>query len=181
MIIVARAVLGHGHEVNNRVAGRRSIDNGGGSDSYVRRHLTASAIVGGDFAGLESGFVPDEGAAVGVVGVDAVMFGCDDQQVVGDTGDTDGRNVERLCVDQSVGGDRKKFSEGGGIHILWCEHGLAVVKPSTRVNVVVSEDVLGVRKVSQGTQNHNYQNGEGGIREGNGWLSKRHDISKFYT
>ena len=70
-----------------------------------------AAIVGRGLAGFESGDVPEAGAGVGVVGVDGVVLGDDNQQIVDDAGDGDGGQVERLGVDQAVGGDGEELAE----------------------------------------------------------------------
>src|SRR5580704_4026267 len=95
------------------------------------------------FAGADGGDVPDAGAGVGVVGVDGIVLGGDDEQIVGDAGDRDVRNVERLGVDQAIGGNGEQFAEGGKVYVGEGERGLQVVEAGAGVVVVVGENILG--------------------------------------
>ena len=66
-------------------------------------------------------------------------------EIVGDAGDRDGGKVERLGVDQAVGGNGEEFAEGGEVYVGEGERGLLVVETGAGVIVVVGENVLGMR------------------------------------
>ena len=74
------------------------------------------------------------------------MLGGDDEEIVSDAGDGDVGKVERLGVDQSIGGNGEEFAEGGGVDVGEGERGLKVVEAGAGVVVVVGEDVLGMRR-----------------------------------
>ena len=86
--------------------------------------------------------MPKAGAGVGIEGIDGVMFGGNDEQVMYFTGDGDGGEIERLGIDQPVGGDGEEFAEVRHIYVCGRKDGFGVVQSGAGVIVVVGEDVL---------------------------------------
>ena len=133
------------HGVCGRINDRRSrdpnkrIDVGGAQVAVGDCGRAAGCAVGR----VEKRDLPEwsgVGAAVvvGVEGVDAVVFGSDEDDVVGAfAGDRDVRHVERLSVDLRVHGLREKFAEGGGIYVCSGEDGFVGVGAGARVVVVL--------------------------------------------
>src|SRR6266699_1419976 len=67
------------------------------------RNLIAASVVGSALARLQHGSVPECGSGVGVEGVNRIMFGGGDQDVVRALSwNRNIRNVERLSVDVAI-------------------------------------------------------------------------------
>ena len=145
-LVIGGPFLRHGDDVDDRIADLGTRDDGRGGDSDFGFDLRAVALVGRGLAGFERGDLPEIGAGVGVVGVDGIVFGGDDEKIMSDAGDVDVGDVERLGVDQAVGRDGEEFAEGGGVYVGEGENGFFVVEAGAGVVVVVGENVLGANR-----------------------------------
>jgi hypothetical protein len=82
LVVISRAVLRHGHKIDDAVRTAGAHNHGRGGDANLGSDLAAAAIVGGGLTGLERGDVPDGRTGVGVEGIRDGAFGNHDQQIV---------------------------------------------------------------------------------------------------
>jgi hypothetical protein len=150
------AGVGEGDDVEG-VAG--AVDDGGADDAHVA--VDVGAVEGGvvEVGGGAEVDVPDGSCAgvIGVEGVDAVVDGGDEDEVVGSAVDLDVGGEEGLGVELIVEGELVEEAEVGGVDVGGGEDGLVGIGAGAGVVVVLGEDVgldlgLGEEKGGEGEQ-----------------------------
>src|SRR5438270_10688944 len=81
-LMVSGAALGHGDNIDGATRASFGIDDGSCRNSDLRLHLVAATRVGRGFSGFQHGGAPERCSRVGIKGVDRVVLGCRDQNVV---------------------------------------------------------------------------------------------------
>src|SRR5271165_3976491 len=95
LVIVTGAIFRHGYDVGDGVAGLGAENNWRCGDADLWNDLVAAAIVGCGLTGGERGDLPVLRAGVGVEGVDTVMFGGNDEDVVRSVGNGERGKIKR--------------------------------------------------------------------------------------
>jgi len=96
--------------------------------------------------------VPQSRAGIGVVGVDAVVLGRDDQHVVDNAVHAERREIQRLGIDQPVRRQNEQLPESLVVHICESQLGFCGVESGTRIIVVVGKHVLAKKGTRQNEQ-----------------------------
>ena len=100
-------------------------------------------IVRRRFSRLRRGDLPDRGAIIGVKGVNAAVFGSNDQQIVaGASWNVDIACIKRFGIDLAVNGNREKFAERMHVHIGKRQNRLMQILPGPCVVVVEGEHIF---------------------------------------
>src|ERR1700676_4845784 len=98
-MIISGRILRHSYGVDDSGRSRKTPDDGRGGDSNFRSNLSATAVVRSGLAGLESADVPDARAGIGIERIYRIMFGSDNEYVVGNAANRNGGQIERLGID----------------------------------------------------------------------------------
>ena len=162
MVIILR-VSAHGDEIHGAVRPRRHVDHGRRCNSDLGCHLPAAAIVGRAFVSFQSCDLPERAAVVGVEGIDCSVFADHEHNVVHAAVDGQVRNVERLRVNQSVGGENEELAERAHIHVLERERRLARIPARALVVIVPGEHTFECgRRIGDGfvTENERDESGK---------------------
>src|SRR5438309_2484195 len=81
-LMVSGAALGHGDHVDGAIRASFGIDDGSCRNSDLRLHLVAATRVRCGFSGFQHGGGPQRCSRVGINGVDGIVLGYHDQNVV---------------------------------------------------------------------------------------------------
>ena len=148
--------FGLGDDVKGEGGG---VDDGCSGDADVGVDVTDVDVLVGDpgLVGSEKGDSPEVAlrgvVAVGVEGVDAVLLGGDEEDVVdGVVGEGEGGEVERLRVDVADDGKAEELAEGGDADVGGSEEGLLALDPNSRVGVLLRRDTLAEGREGQKKQ-----------------------------
>src|SRR5271165_488735 len=118
LVIYASRTFRHGDRVEDAVWTNVRIDYWSGSDTDLRRDLTAIAGVGRSLAVPEQGDVPILGSGIGVKGVGASVLGHDKKSIMYASSDGERGNVERLRVHFPIDIYSEQFSEIGSLYVV---------------------------------------------------------------
>ncbi len=144
-LLEAGGGVGEGDDVEGVVG---EADDGGADDAEAAVEVGAAEVGVVEVGGGAEVDVPEGlggGGIVGVEGVDAVVDGGDEDEVVGSAVERDVGDDEGLRVDLVVDGELVEEAEGSDRDVGWGEEGLVGVGSGAGVVVVLGEDVdLGV-------------------------------------
>jgi hypothetical protein len=118
LVIVAGSVFRHGDNKDRRIPDLGPGDDGCCSDSDLRVDLRTSAIVGGGLASFEGADLPKDRTGVSVIGINGAVLGDNNQEIVVDSGNGDGREIKRLGIDDPIRGNDKELSETCGVYVV---------------------------------------------------------------
>ena len=130
-----------GREIDDRSAGDADFrDDVGGGEVTVGNSGGAGRCA---VRGVEKSDLPERSAGgVRVEGVDAVMFGGDEDDVVGAfAGDGDTLHIKGLCIDAAVNRIGEELAEIRGGDVGGSEDGFVGVGTGAQVVVVLRDDV----------------------------------------
>lgn len=132
------------HSVGGEVDGGSTSDADFGDDVCGGKVAVGNSSSPGGRAvsGIEKSDLPERSAgSVRVEGIDAVVFGGDEDDVVSAlAGDGETLNVKRLSVDAAVNGIGEEFAEICGGDVRRSEDGFVGVGAGTQIVVVLRED-----------------------------------------
>ena len=117
LVIVVARVLGHGDEIERAVRSGAAIDDRRRGDAEFRRDLCAAAGIAQGLARPKQRHVPENGAGVGVEGVDRVVLGGREQHVVLRSGHAEPGYIQRLGIDLAVYRQISQQAEARRSHI----------------------------------------------------------------
>ena len=127
LVVLRRAVLGHGNHVDGTMGAGTAVDHGSGSDPDLGHHLVAAVRVTQTFPGAEHRHVPERRTSIGVEGVHRVMLGSHEHHVVCRACYCKAGEIQRLRVDLAVHRQRPQQSKCRGAHVSGRENGLGQI------------------------------------------------------
>ena len=139
---IARAQFAHCHHKQSAIGSKLAVDHWRGSDTNLRHHLEARAIVRRCFPGAQQGYAPKHIGAVRVECIDAVMLGRDKKNVQQSfTRNGHASGAEWLRIDFAIHIQHPEFSELGSSDVGRCEDFFVQLLPRLGIVVVIGEHI----------------------------------------
>ncbi len=140
-MVVPACILAHANDEEGSVSSQLAIDDRRRGNSYLGSDLAAAAVVACGFSAGEDRGLPYLLAAIGVEGVDAVVFGGHIQDVAQLASGRHVGQIKRLGVDQAIHGIEADLAKLSGVYIAQRQNDLLRIEPIARNVVVIRGDI----------------------------------------